>query len=186
MGHVIGVGTVWGVNSLLDQFNNYRDYTTASTLWKYVWGCVGTPPVEKDYGPGTAFGHWDEECLGEELMTGFMDIAAPFSTLTIASLEDIGYTVDYNTADFFDGSGTTCCVTGAPSITVSHTPALSGEGIAAATSYGQNILNENKRPDDDDSDRGLLTSGLKYVGDREIVVFYEENGLIHEVLVKSS
>lgn len=62
-------------------------------------------PVEDDGGAGTAFAHWDEDLFARhlaefsnsrnpELMTGFLDTADPYvSDTTIASFEDIGYTV---------------------------------------------------------------------------------------------
>ena len=61
MGHVIGIGTLWKSNNLTDTNNDYRVGTKATAVWQNDWGCVGTPPIEKDYGPGTMFGHW---CVG--------------------------------------------------------------------------------------------------------------------------
>jgi len=61
-------------------------------------------PVEDDGGAGTAFAHWDEDLFARhlaevgnsnnpELMTGFLDADPYVSDTTIASFEDIGYTV---------------------------------------------------------------------------------------------
>lgn len=56
-------------------------------------------PVEQDFGPGTAFSHWDEvlfnshgaEFSNPELMTGFLSAPNYVSRATIGSFEDIGY-----------------------------------------------------------------------------------------------
>jgi Leishmanolysin len=58
-------------------------------------------PVEQQGGQGTACSHWDEDCMGRELMTGFANPGAtnPLSRITIGSLDDMGYDVDYTRAD---------------------------------------------------------------------------------------
>lgn len=57
-------------------------------------------PVENVGGQGTANGHWREEVMGNELMTSFMtNREGVLSTVTIAALEDMGYTVNYEAAD---------------------------------------------------------------------------------------
>src|SRR5690606_17165913 len=57
-------------------------------------------PVENIGGAGTANGHWREEVMGNELMTSFMtNREGVLSTVTIAALEDMGYTVNYDAAD---------------------------------------------------------------------------------------
>lgn len=50
------------------------------------------PPVETEGGSGTAGGHWDEDCLTTELMTGWADSVMSASRLTAATLDDLGYT----------------------------------------------------------------------------------------------
>lgn len=186
MGHIIGIGTLWGRNNLLDAEKNYLVETRATAVWNKDWGCVGTPPVEKDGGSGTAFAHWDEQCLSKELMTGNLDpgLAIPFSRLTIASVEDLGYTVNYNAADNFDGSETTCCNGNVPSS--QSTLALSDDGRDAAIVYGQKILSESQLSDD----LALLLeedeTGITYVGDQLVVVICIEDGHIFEVLVTNN
>ncbi len=183
MGHIIGIGTLWGRNNLLDAEKNYTVETKATSVWRNDWGCVGVPPVEKDGGNGTAFSHWDEECLGKELMTGRRGpgLVLPFSRLTIAGVEDLGYTVNYNAADNYDSSNITCCNGSIPSSL--STIALSDDGRDAAILYGQKILSESQLPDD----QALLLeedyTGLTYVGDQLVVVLYIEDRHIFEVLV---
>ena len=59
MGHVLGIGTLWEGNNLNDYRNNYCVGTRATDVFNNVSNCVGTPPVEKDFGDGTAVVHWD-------------------------------------------------------------------------------------------------------------------------------
>lgn len=111
MGHVLGFGTLWtyvtpslligavadgGTNPYFDgaggifQFNRDGGTTYAG---KKV-------PVENQGGTGTADGHWREAVMGRELMTGYISFNGnPLSTITVASLADLGYTVSYANAD---------------------------------------------------------------------------------------
>ena len=46
--------------------------------------------------------HWEETCFLNELMTGELSLDAnPLSRVTVATLEDIGYQVDYTKSDPF-------------------------------------------------------------------------------------
>ena len=60
-------------------------------------------PVENDtdqYGAGTLDLHWRESVLGVELMTTVLETAVPpVSSVTIASLADLGYQVHYHRAE---------------------------------------------------------------------------------------
>jgi hypothetical protein len=107
MGHVIGIGTLWArmglirnsgrANPLFIGQNAMREFAT-------LLGVEGvTPvPIENRGGPGTREGHWREQVFGNELMTGFLDgVTQPFSRMTIASLEDMGYDVNYGAADSY-------------------------------------------------------------------------------------
>ena len=187
MGHVIGIGALW--DYLLDENGDYPKNTSATAVWQKDWGCVGTPPIEKDYGPGNAFGHWDEECLLDELMTGFLGIPVPLSRLTIAAAEDLGYKVNYDVANAFDGSNTSCCKTGAGAAqSTQNKPTLSDVGRDAAVTYGQNILRERQGqlPDDiapllEDDDTRVM-----YVGDKMVSVLIMEDGIIFEVFVTNN
>ena len=65
-------------------------------------------PVENDtkrYGKGGLDGHWREAVFGDELMTAVIStdsqVSQPLSKLTIASLADLGYVVDYTQAESF-------------------------------------------------------------------------------------
>ena len=61
-------------------------------------------PLETGGGSGTALVHWSKSVFDNELMTGFVEaagVAMPLSIVTIGSLQDLGYTVDYNAADAY-------------------------------------------------------------------------------------
>lgn len=129
MGHVLGIGTLWEPNGLIDfvgdaaSCRNVGTFTTDPTFNGIagntqfgILGGVGGAPIEESFGPGTQCGHWDEVTFGTELMTGFLNIAAvePLSILTAGSLTDLGYTVDLTAADPFIFPVTTLRDLGAP------------------------------------------------------------------------
>lgn len=108
MAHVIGFGTLWTNNGV------YADgtgrYTGAHALAAYR-AEFNEPtatfvPVELGGGPGTANGHWNEVDGGaggatdrftNELMSGWLNSPTYVSRTTIASFQDIGYTVNLRT-----------------------------------------------------------------------------------------
>ena len=116
IGHVLGIGTNWvqlglltGNNSRQPRFigaNAVREY---NRLFKRVSVSV---PVENTGAAGTRGGHWSENVLQEELMTGYLNSViyypdgtssftseTPLSTITVGALEDEGYDVNYAAAD---------------------------------------------------------------------------------------
>ncbi len=108
MGHVLGIGTIWQTQNLLvgagsanPQYvgqNGMREFAT-------LIGAQGmTPvPVANTGGQGTRDGHWREAVFGNELMTGFLNRGPnPLSRVTVGSLEDLGYAVNYTAADPFE------------------------------------------------------------------------------------
>jgi PKD repeat protein len=114
MGHVLGIGTLWdfersllvgatdgpecGADPVFVGPNAVREWNTL--------GGIGSVPVENTGGAGTCEGHWRETLLDKELMTGFLDAGAnPISKITVGSLEDLGYTVDYSAADAYTRPG---------------------------------------------------------------------------------
>jgi hypothetical protein len=46
-------------------------------------------------------GHWEEDCFVDELMTGFNTGELKISSVTVATLQDIGYEVDFRAGDSF-------------------------------------------------------------------------------------
>ncbi|UCH24964.1 MAG: hypothetical protein JSV66_13570 [Trueperaceae bacterium] len=131
MGHVLGFGILWEytvqsglqevvVFDLLDyqsadpeepcnsvvNFTVQPHYTGAAARNPYAaTGGYGDVPVEDEFGPGTQCGHWDEQSMSAELMTGFLEKGTtPLSAITVFSLADLGYQVDASGADPYDPS----------------------------------------------------------------------------------
>jgi hypothetical protein len=112
MGHVLGIGTMWDFFGLKNASGTAGDYIGAHALAEYrtLSGnpSAGSVPVEHDFGSGTAGAHWDEDTFNAELMTGFVEAPGtpmPISRMTIGSLQDLGYSVNYAAADAYSLPG---------------------------------------------------------------------------------
>jgi hypothetical protein len=108
--HVIGIGTLWRTRDLLigSSTTDPRFIGVLAGAQCMASGGVsdcsdGRVPVENAGGSGTAEVHWRESVFDREVMTGFVEPNAdmPFSTISIASLEDLGYLVNLLSADPF-------------------------------------------------------------------------------------
>jgi len=111
MGHAIGIGTLWGgflVNPSLPNSPGVDTHFTgpqATIEFDNAGGAGRTVgmkvPVENSQGgQGTRDAHWRESTFANELMTGFVSLGTnPLSTVTIASLQDLGYMVDLTQAE---------------------------------------------------------------------------------------
>jgi hypothetical protein len=104
MGHVLGIGTIWSAEGLLQGAGSANPIFTganATAQYNQIFGASAAGvPVENMGGPGTADAHWRESVLGNELMTGYANVGAnPLSKITIGSLADLGYAVNYAAAD---------------------------------------------------------------------------------------
>ncbi len=102
MGHILGIGTLWETFGLLRGAGSNNPTflgLQASSVYRSLGG-RGRVPVENTGGAGTRDGHWRESVFGNELMTGFLNSGGnPLSRLTIASLADLGYSVNLGAAD---------------------------------------------------------------------------------------
>ena len=191
MAHVLGMGTLWQNAGLYDGFSGaYKSGTIAESEWRNI-GCTGPLPVELDGEPGTAGAHWDDVCLKDEIMTGFRSGDTPLSRITIGSLSDLGYTVNFEAADPFGIADLGSCGSFCPAagrrrlrepnhLVVSKKGAtrrkLSDKGMAIAKEYAKVELTKMKS-----TQPMVLPDGVEYVGDKFIDVFYEEDGNIHVV-----
>ena len=107
MGHVLGIGTVWKYHGYLQGEGTVNPTFVGPIAMQEYGDLTGDSaprsiPVANTGGAGTRDAHWREDVFGNELMTGFIDIGMnPLSRMTIASLEDIGYEVNYNAADAY-------------------------------------------------------------------------------------
>ena len=135
MGHVLGFGTEWG--SCLSLPSNppgtindtYFSCPKAQAQFDSIGGgsysggnivpvenCGEAPYVSPNCGTGTVNGHWREVAFVNELMVGFLPSNPQLSVVTIASLEDIGYTVNYAGADNYTHTFTVSPVTTGPRV----------------------------------------------------------------------
>lgn len=108
MAHVLGFGTVWTDMNLLRPRNcealvknghmvpNVRFLGNAASqaLSKVRYNAGTRPPVDGNGRQGTACYHWADNKFAGELMAGYISSATTISALTVASLRDIGYTVN--------------------------------------------------------------------------------------------
>jgi hypothetical protein len=119
MAHVLGFGALWGpsffdflVNPSLPDppgEDTYFSGPIAIAAFDSLGGTGYTGgekvPVENEQGgEGTRDSHWRESVFDTELMTGFISspgTANPLSYMTVASLWDMGYTVNYDDADTY-------------------------------------------------------------------------------------
>jgi Leishmanolysin len=215
MGHVMGIGTMWegiGVTGTSAEncpyrgVNGNREYSTVS-------GCTGRAlPTELDGGDGTRCGHFDEECFKDELMTGYATGTMPISRLTVATLQDIGYTVSYAAADPFTVANlnpTCVCnarnlrdrqllkivkpidTTGMPSSS-SRKRKLSNSGFQKAREFGKKILVRGRKRFHKDNESSTMSAAAAvakqkkeiYVGGDFITVIYNDgaNGIFGVVV----
>ena len=109
MGHLLGLNIqVWERLRLTGGVNDdppcpYDPNTFASLEWQKISGCsLEGAPTETSF-PGQSgrqCTHWDEFCMRDELMTGTITQGfSPMSRVTVGSLADIGYAVNYDAAD---------------------------------------------------------------------------------------
>jgi hypothetical protein len=132
MGHVLGVGTIWGNLGLITGAGGSNPRFTgaqATAAYNQIFNRNETSvPVENQGGPGTRDGHWRESVLTHELMTGYIGpgLNIPLSRITIAALADMGYQVNLSAADPFTPSPGAALVSPDSSVQASATQAVQG------------------------------------------------------------
>lgn len=104
MGHVLGCGTIWNRKGLTREDGPTNPvFIGENAMREYGLLRDNGPmpvPLENTGGPGTRGSHWRETVFGTELMTGLNDPPPNAnSRVTVASLQDCGYTVDMSAAD---------------------------------------------------------------------------------------
>ena len=118
MGHVLGYGTIWDPshdNLLVGPAASggtdpHFVGTQAIAAFDRIGGTGYTAgakvPVEATGGPGTQDSHWRKTVFGPELMTGVLSsgVPNPLSVVTVASMGDEFYQVNYAAADPFSVS----------------------------------------------------------------------------------
>ena len=125
IGHAIGIGSLWYLkNGLIfsNQFQPFYDGENANNEYNKYFPDSLKLPVENNGGAGTALVHSEEgnhhdysfnnrnfygvhsPGLDNELMTGWIEkenVRQPLSTISVAFLDDLGYSVNYNNAEIF-------------------------------------------------------------------------------------
>lgn len=116
MGHVLGFGTLWSTFGFLQNpslpdppgedthFDGPRAIAEFDRMGGTSYTGGAKVPVENEQGgQGTRDAHWRESVFDEELMTGFLDSGRPnpLSRLSVASLWDLGYTVNLDGSDAY-------------------------------------------------------------------------------------
>lgn len=111
MGHVLGIGTIWETMGLLTGAGSSNPRfigSQAVAAYNAIFGTSATGvPVENTGGPGTRDGHWRESVFSTEIMTGWIGPGSnmPISRITVASLADLGYSVNIAAADPYTPPG---------------------------------------------------------------------------------
>lgn len=136
MAHVLGFGTIWSDLGLTSGTGtNDPIFTGAAALAQWppfatALGYIGRPvPLENSGGAGTRDVHWRESVFHAELMTGYIEapgVPMPLSKMTVASLKDLGYQVDFSQADLFAGNLVAAATSASP-------PTMINERLARAT-----------------------------------------------------
>lgn len=112
--HVLGFGTIWednllieGVDGLDARFLGPRARAACANTHAGGTPCATTVPVHSADGAGSAYAHWRESFFTNELMTPFLNAgAAPFSSMSVESLGDLGYAVSGARTEAYTVSGT--------------------------------------------------------------------------------
>lgn len=97
IGHILGIGNNWRLNTS-PLVNSNCEYTGAAAVEVYrtLSGCAnGFPLAECNNG------HWSEACFDAELMTPSRNAGGVLiSELTVATLDDMGYTTNRNAVQY--------------------------------------------------------------------------------------
>ncbi len=104
MGHVLGIGTLWSAFGLTSGLSYIG--TNALNAYRQLGG-TGPLLLEDTGGTGSVGSHWRESIFDRELMTSVAESRdpMPLSIITIGSLADLGYAVNYAAADAYSIPG---------------------------------------------------------------------------------
>ena len=113
--HILGSGTIWENDRTLISGKGGADPRFTGPLARAACAalgatvtCASSVPLENTGGAGTRDFHWRELTFNNELMTGFYNSGInPLSSMTIASMADLGFTVNNADLDAYTFVGTT-------------------------------------------------------------------------------
>lgn len=176
-GHILGIGSLWEPLGIAGSDEDNCPYfgANANREFQAISGCDAAPTeTDGETGDGTFCGHWSEACMQNEFMTGFLSASNPVSRVTIGSLQDIGFEVDYSVADEYGSSnlGICSCQNNNRNLRFNAKPKrkLSQEMHDYATECGRDMLKKNaaKHAEMDD------TPDAVYFGDKMMFVYVED------------
>lgn len=190
LAHVLGFGSLWTSQGIAQVNGGKCVYTGARARAEYkaISGCDSVP---------NTCGHWDETCLNRELMTPSFDTNTSLSRITIGSMEDLGFVVDYSTAEAFSAQdiAPSCrqlcparnliegesegAANDAENASRSKRRQLSAEGYTKAVDFGRSTFTT-----DNIFARRPLVPGTKYVGDQMVYILYMEDNELYSIQVQ--
>jgi hypothetical protein len=111
--HVLGSGTIWEIDRALITGKGGADPRFVGPLARDACIALGGPvtcatsvPLENTGNTGTRDFHWRDATFGTELMTGFYNTGAnQLSSMTIASMADLGFVVNMAADDPYTFAG---------------------------------------------------------------------------------
>lgn len=108
--HVLGFGTLWEMKGLLRGIETSDPVFIGHNAMREYGKILGLSyplpiPIENSGYKGTKYDHWSEKIFQNELMTGYLDNDHnPVSIITLASLQDLGYQINYKSTYLFEVS----------------------------------------------------------------------------------
>ncbi|BDM78811.1 hypothetical protein AM10699_16800 [Acaryochloris marina MBIC10699] len=105
IGHILGFGSLWEKKGLVQGLGTSNPIYIGKNAMREYAKLVGYDfpipiPIENSGEKGSLYGHWRESILGSEIMTSYLGKEYnPISNITLAAMEDIGYSVNYSAGD---------------------------------------------------------------------------------------
>ncbi|MCY2990686.1 MAG: hypothetical protein NTY19_22830, partial [Planctomycetota bacterium] len=137
IGHVLGLGTVWDSKGLVGGTSSNPLFIgpQATAAYNAVFGTQATGvPLESNGRPGDGtFGaHWSLSVFHNELMVGYIQPSGmPLSSITVASMADIGYQVNMAAAEPYRPTGVTSSIVAPSTSSVSS----GGTSLSSPTTW---------------------------------------------------
>ncbi|HEY8104520.1 MAG TPA: leishmanolysin-related zinc metalloendopeptidase, partial [Gemmatimonadales bacterium] len=156
-GHLLGFGTIWDLDSLVQDTTGTDPWFSGAQAQAAFHAAMPSymdkiVPVEATGGAGTALSHWRESVMTNELMTGFINQGInPLSLVTVGQMGDLGYVINPLAAEPWPASGigggpgisarTAALPAGAPA---PHTTPLAGPLVVV--DHSGRIVGTRRRP----------------------------------------
>lgn len=152
MGHVLGIGSLWSDRGLVTGYGSANPVYVGTNGVREYRTLAGNPsaasvPVENMPRAGSYGAHWRESVFGDELMTSNAAPAGtpmPISRMTVGSLQDLGYVVNYAKADAYTlpaiRSGNTAAVASAGFIPPNVYALIGSPSFAAISAFAVDAM----------------------------------------------